>query len=1808
MIHKITMIIFMLEVLYISTANNLYSINTKARYIITNNIYFGADNSDIVSNSATNTVSSNFGGTFISSLPDISYGLAGTTVYLSNIFYNSGNHEDRFQLFVTFTNEEGDTGSAWNMEFQKSGVTVTIATLDYEGNFTNRLAITIPADAQPGSSKKIVIGFKSLTASSLLTNYTGDNSTNYGGDFGDGPDGPGFINPMSSKTSIIVVKSSSGGIIRYVSHDTNNPVAPYISPSTAATQISDALSVATNGDIIYIIDSYSSYTNFTVQNFSNISISAPSNYSPVVNGGGISIYIVNSSNISLSNLEVKNSGNQGVLVDNSCNISIVNFLVHNTTEEGIKIGNGCKDINIFDNTVKKGQKQGLYIGTYNTNCVIKNNIVCSNDSGGSLVSGIIFNAYSFNTVISNNNVFNNENWNVEIYDAKNLKFVKNEIYGALNRDGVYIDHYNTNIIVRDNNIYDNYRSGIFFAVQVTSLTMVNNTVYSNKNQDGIISEAVLNSVFASNIVFGNYRHGLAEYSGDFKNNLLKNNIIFKNSISGGWGCAIYYKDMKECVVRNNTIFSNKSEGVRLTGNCLDNDFRNNIIVWNGLGGAGYGMNVDGSGMVTNVNYNDVYGNRTSPTNSNTTVGQGNYNGTLTVKASNISPSKDPLFLTTDYSLANFVELNMSSPCINKGDPNDTVPPGGGGRIDIGAKEYMFAAILTVSKSIDTITLGGNSTNAIPGSTITYKIDYISSGNQPASNIIISDILQGVVSYKAGSLKRANTGVSYASADGLSDAQNDSDDASYSADVINFSISNGNAPGTGGTIGSNSQGVCYLQVYVNNVVSGSVLTNVCSVTGNNFPSDDGNITETVSAYYGGSFNSISDQSGSVGTNYINVTLQNDGNTATTYNLSITNVATSYGSDFSKWDIKIIEQNSTTVLNSVTLNMNATTNFRIMIVSQSDVTNNAWVDFRIKADTGHPNACHYTGDDGVAYGGDIGKDWTGADNSGYYGKIFQQGNSEIRFTAQKAELTISKSANVSNAQPGDIVTYKISIANNSSVNASSVKIVDTIPDGTTYVSSSLKQGATNVSYAGATALSDITGDDEGCISGNQITFCLSGGTASNTGGTLNAGSSIAGFFQVMINTNTTGENFTNIVYSTNNISGFDGYILANGDINTNDSLWIGDTVLSNGVTNIWQSADNRDHTIELYSGSGGGGGTNKVSLSPSMITQEDGGGDAGALVDEQAAAGDPPSGACSTVWDPNWPDAPHHAYIDLGSTKHIVLIYLYDVGGTGVVTLYSGSPGSWTFITNYDNSGWQVWKKFNVDINTRYIRFVGTNHDATAGDAEICLYEAGSSSDEYAAKDNNYLRVGNISGGTDTRSFLTFSLADINSNCNVTSATLFLKFESISGTPTVYVDQVVYSNVFDTTSDLTNRYKCDVAPRNVQESNFANFNSSSLTVGDFYGIECSSQVSWSMNNLMSWSDNGSKRVFQVRLRDNDGAVDEDKYVRFYSQNNATVGNRPYLRVHFAGTNIATNMEVRAFTGFDLSKITSGGSSISITAATLFMNCYQIDGNAADIQPLLIDHVDYGSSLNSSDYNGCTVLSSSFTDFNPTSSGWQKFNVLDGVNYAYTHPKSWTKDGSDKWFQVRLRPTNISEDNQNDRQLIRSSDEAGKPYIEITYVTNNGTSAPGSVTNVSTVNGNNFDSVSDTNIINIISSAEISISKSISNIQLNGSSSKPIPGATIMYKIVYSNLSSIAGENVIIYDKILDKVTYYTDVLGTATGWTLEYSTNQNPSQLWNSGDYTNGVPIPKSDIKWIRWRKAVVSSDEDGKTLKYKVVIK
>ncbi len=137
----------------------------------------------------------------------------------------------------------------------------------------------------------------------------------------------------------------------------------------------------------------------------------------------------------------------------------------------------------------------------------------------------------------------------------------------------------------------------------------------------------------------------------------------------------------------------------------------------------------------------------------------------------------------------------------------------------------------------------------------------------------------------------------------------------------------------------------------------------------------------------------------------------------------------------------------------------------------------------------------------------------------------------------------------------------------------------------------------------------------------------------------------------------------------------------------------------------------------------GSSPRLTLIPSMVTQESGAGSASMLVDEQTLAGDPlngTGGSPSVIWDPQWSAPTYNAYLDLGATYTVSTISLFEGnGGTQNIVVSTGTPGGWTVFYTESLNQWHKWFNHATSVSTRYLRFTVPQGSSLA---EVVVYGA------------------------------------------------------------------------------------------------------------------------------------------------------------------------------------------------------------------------------------------------------------------------------------------------------------------------------------------------------------------------------------------------------------------------------------------------------------------------------------------------------
>ncbi|HEV7298509.1 MAG TPA: hypothetical protein VGN72_04030 [Tepidisphaeraceae bacterium] len=132
--------------------------------------------------------------------------------------------------------------------------------------------------------------------------------------------------------------------------------------------------------------------------------------------------------------------------------------------------------------------------------------------------------------------------------------------------------------------------------------------------------------------------------------------------------------------------------------------------------------------------------------------------------------------------------------------------------------------------------------------------------------------------------------------------------------------------------------------------------------------------------------------------------------------------------------------------------------------------------------------------------------------------------------------------------------------------------------------------------------------------------------------------------------------------------------------------------------------------------------RVELKPDMVTHDREYGNPDGLVDEQALAGDPPAGKPTVPYaipsEHRKDGFPISATIDLGESRALSRVWLYDTNGKGDVTFSAGTPDNWKELTTFSTDRYQQWREIPLEVETRYLQV--TMKDAGANFNEIVLY--------------------------------------------------------------------------------------------------------------------------------------------------------------------------------------------------------------------------------------------------------------------------------------------------------------------------------------------------------------------------------------------------------------------------------------------------------------------------------------------------------
>ncbi len=126
---------------------------------------------------------------------------------------------------------------------------------------------------------------------------------------------------------------------------------------------------------------------------------------------------------------------------------------------------------------------------------------------------------------------------------------------------------------------------------------------------------------------------------------------------------------------------------------------------------------------------------------------------------------------------------------------------------------------------------------------------------------------------------------------------------------------------------------------------------------------------------------------------------------------------------------------------------------------------------------------------------------------------------------------------------------------------------------------------------------------------------------------------------------------------------------------------------------------------------------------------------------------------------------------------------------------------------------------------------------------------------------------------------------------------------------------------------------------------------------------------------------------------------------------------------------------FFGMDLSSIPTG--SIVSSAQLCFNIQVTPESDPSKAGPFILDHYDWGDSIELDDFDGGSIQDG-FDSFSNPVAGTYCFDVTAQLQYSVDN----TNSSGGRWFQIRVRPDKIYEDDSNTGIFIRAKDNVDDP----------------------------------------------------------------------------------------------------------------------------------------------------------------------
>ncbi len=312
----------------------------------------------------------------------------------------------------------------------------------------------------------------------------------------------------------------------------------------------------------------------------------------VINATDNGIYAVHCNNITISHNEISNSNGDGIFLNFCTDVAIKNNGIDGATWNGISIFHST-NIHVFSNTVENAYR-GLYLSGTNQHVLFEENYFADNNAAVTIYGGGISNNMTFYK-----NTVNNCKEGMWLFESIDVLFLNNTIQ-AVEHHGLYVG-YTTDVAIYNNTVKDGYvaTAGMHGGIAVygsSQIDIVNNTVYSNENKNGIVLFLTEDINISKNILYENYAGIRLENSTAIN---VEHNTIYDHRDDTTKGILLYYSDYNY-IAENN--YQDNWDSVHLIGSSY-NLFYNNTISAVSLSGLKIGFFPKDGSFYNNFTYN-----------------------------------------------------------------------------------------------------------------------------------------------------------------------------------------------------------------------------------------------------------------------------------------------------------------------------------------------------------------------------------------------------------------------------------------------------------------------------------------------------------------------------------------------------------------------------------------------------------------------------------------------------------------------------------------------------------------------------------------------------------------------------------------------------------------------------------------------------------------------------------------------------------------------------------------------------------------------------------------------------------------------------------------------------------------------------------------------------------------------------------------------------------------------------------------------------------------------------------------------------